>query len=103
MFFVKFGDRAQDTIWPVDIFEPQTSQANVVLGYLVQDAKDGFPVSLYPRSLQKAHEGAALFGLDMDLLQDVVTNGVRTVLADKANIIDEFVFEPADPSQTRYG
>ena len=79
MFFVKFGDRPQDVIWPVDIFEPQLSQAGTILGYLVQDAKDGFPISLYPRSLQKAHEGAALFGLDMDLLQDVVTDGVRVV------------------------
>jgi hypothetical protein len=38
----------------------------------------------------------------MDLLQDVVTNGVRQVLAGDAAIIDEFIFEPADPAQDRY-
>jgi hypothetical protein len=102
MFFVKFGNRSQDAIWPVDIFEPQADQAQAILGYLVKDAQEGFPVSLYPRSLQKAHEAAALFGLDMDLLQDVVTDGVRIVLADAAQILDEFVLEPADPSQSRY-
>jgi hypothetical protein len=102
MFFVKFGDRPQDTVWPVDIFEPQVPQAGVILGYLVQDAKDGFPTSLYPRSLQKAHEGAALFGLDMDLLQDVVTAGVREVLSGQESVLDEFIFEPSDPAQDRY-
>jgi hypothetical protein len=102
MFFVKFGNKSQDTIWPVDIFEPQTNLAQTAFGYLVKDAQEGFPVCLYPRSLQKAHEAAALFGLDMDLLQDVVTDGVRAVLGEGAHILDEFVLEPADPSQTRY-
>jgi hypothetical protein len=102
MFFVKFGDRPQDVIWPVDIFEPQVAHAGTVLGYLVKDAQDGFPISLYPRSLQKAHEAAAIFGLDTDLLQDVVTDGVRNLLADKSNLLDEFALEPTDPAQSRY-
>jgi hypothetical protein len=38
----------------------------------------------------------------MDLLQDVVTDGVRKVLGAGARVLDEFVLEPADPSQTRY-
>jgi hypothetical protein len=86
----------------VDIFEPQVAHAGTVLGYLVKDAQDGFPISLYPRSLQKAHEAAAIFGLDTDLLQDVVTDGVRNLLADKSNLLDEFALEPTDPAQSRY-
>lgn len=103
MFFVKFGNRPHDAIWPVDLFEPQAGEAQTAFGYLVKDAQEGFPVSLYPRCLQKAHEAAALFGLDMDLLQDVVTDGVRAVLGDSSHVLDEFALEPADPSQTRYG
>jgi hypothetical protein len=102
MFFVKFGGRPQDAVWPIDIFEPQIDLAGTILGYLVQDAQDGFPISLYPRSLQKAHEAAALFGLDIDLLQDVVTAGVRGVLGDQSAVLDEFAFEPDDPAQDRY-
>lgn len=102
MFFVKFGNRPHDAIWPVDLFEPQADQAQTAFGYLVKDAEEGFPVSVYPRSLQKAHEAAALFGLDMDLLQDVVTDGVRTMLGTGAHVLDEFALEPVDPSQTRY-
>ena len=101
MFFVKFGDKSHDAIWPVDIFEPQIDQAQTVFGCLVRDAQEGFPVNLYPRSLQKAHEAAALFGLDMDFLQDIVTDGVRTVLGESAHVLDEFALEPTDPSQSR--
>lgn len=102
MFFVKFGDRPHDTIWPVDILESQVSLAPKAFGYLVKDAQDGFPVPLYPRCLQKAHEAAALVGFDMDILQDVIINGVRDVLNDDAPVLDEFLLEPADPSTARY-
>jgi hypothetical protein len=53
MFFVKFGNKPQDSIWPVDLFEPQADQAQTALGYLVKDAEEGFPISAYPRSLQR--------------------------------------------------
>jgi hypothetical protein len=103
MYFVKFGNRSFDTIWPVDIFEPQASQASTALGYLVRDAEEGFPISLYPRSLQRAHEAAALVGLDMDFLQDVIVEGVRRALGSQRAVLDEFIFEPTDPTESRYG
>lgn len=102
MFFVKFGDRPHDTIWPVDILESQIPLASRAFGYLVKDAQEGFPVPLYPRSLQKAHEAAALVGFDMDILQDVIINGVRDVLKKDAPVLDEFLLEPTDPSAARY-
>lgn len=102
MYLVKFGNRAYDPIWPVDLFEPQADSAAQAFGYLVQDAVEGFPISLYPRSLQKAHEGAALVGLDMDFLQDVIVDGVRKVLGDQGPVLDEFALEPDDPAAARY-
>jgi hypothetical protein len=103
MFLIKFGNRTHDPIWPVDLFEPQADSASQAFGYLVQDAVEGFPVALYPRSLQKAHEAAALVGLDMDFLQDVIVDGVRDVLGEEARVLDEFALEPSDPAQARYG
>lgn len=102
MFFVKFGDRTRDSVWPVDLLESQISLASKAFGYLVKDAQEGFPVPLYPRCLQKAHESAALIGFDMDILQDIVIRGVRDVLEDQAPVLDEFLLEPADPSAARY-
>lgn len=102
MYLIKFGNRTHDPIWPVDLFEPQADSAPQAFGCLVQDAVEGFPVALYPRSLQKAHEAAALVGLDMDFLQDVIVDGVRTVLGAGARVLDEFSLEPNDPAQSRY-
>ncbi len=48
MFLVKFGRGSRDPIWPVDIFVPQSSQAQEIFGFLLADAIDGFPVPLYP-------------------------------------------------------
>lgn len=103
MHLIKFGNRTHDPIWPVDLFEPQSESAPQAFGCLVQDAVEGFPVALYPRSLQKAHEAAALVGLDMDFLQDVIVDGVRSVLGADAPVLDEFSLEPSDPAQARYG
>ncbi len=102
MFLVKFGSGARDPIWPIDIFLPQVSEAQAILGYLLADAIDGFPVPLYPRCLQKAHENAALVDFDLDVLQDEIFAGVRDVLGDQAPVVDAFRLQDADPAQARY-
>jgi hypothetical protein len=102
MFFVKFGAMKRDPIWPVDIFQPQISEAQVILGSMLADAINGFPVPHYPRCLQKAHENAALVDFDFDILQDVIYDGVRGSLGDKAPTLDAFQLQDADPAQERY-
>jgi hypothetical protein len=57
---VKFGTGLRDPIWPVDIYLPQASQAHYILGYMLADALNGFPLPLYPQCLQQAHANAAL-------------------------------------------
>jgi hypothetical protein len=103
MFFVKFGHGTRDPIWPIDIFLPQRNEAQAILGYLLADAIDGFPVPLYPRCLQKAHENAALVDFDFDILQDVIFAGVREVLGGEAPVLDAFRLQDADVSRLRYG
>lgn len=102
MFFVKFGNRSRDHIWPVDIFLPQKSEAQAILGYLLADALDGFPIPFYPLCLQKAHENAALVDFDFDILQDQIFEGIRGILGNEAPVLDMARLQESDPAQRRY-
>lgn len=103
MFLVKFGSHRRDPVWPVDVFVPQVSDAQIILGSMLADAINGFPVPHYPRCLQKAHENAALVDFDFDILQDFIYEGVRTSLGSAAGTLDAFQLQDADPAQRRYG
>jgi hypothetical protein len=103
MFLVKFGSRRRDPVWPVDIFLPQIGDAQVIIGSMLADAIDGFPVPHYPRCLQKAHENAALVDFDFDILQDFIYEGVRERLGVHASTLDVFHLQDTDPAQRRYG
>jgi hypothetical protein len=102
MFLVKFGNHRRDPVWPVDIFLPQKDDAPVVLGSMLADAVNGFPVPCYPRCLQKAHENAALVDFDFDILQDHIYDGVRRTLGSQSRAMDVFRLQDSDPSQRRY-
>ena len=102
MFFVKFGPGPRDPIWPVDIFLPQSNQAQQIVGFMLADAEGGFPVPFYPQCLQKAHENAALVDFDFDILQDQVFDGLRDVLGDDAQALDTFRLQDGDVAQRRY-
>jgi hypothetical protein len=103
MFLVKFGSHRRDPVWPVDIFVPQVGEAQTILGSMLADAINGFPVPHYPRCLQKAHENAALVDFDFDILQDFIYEGVRSNLGRDAGVLDVFQLQDADPAQRRYG
>lgn len=102
MFFVKFGSSPRDPIWPIDIYLEQKDEAPQILGYMLGDALNGFPVPLYPQSLQQAHANAALVDLDFDILQNHIFDGIRQILAEEASVLDVFRLQDADPSQRRY-
>jgi hypothetical protein len=103
MFLVKFGSHRRDPVWPVDIFVPQANEAQAILGSMLADAINGFPVPHYPHYLQKAHENAALVDFDFDILQDFIYEGVRKSLGGQASTLDVFQLQDADPAQRRYG
>jgi len=105
MFLVKFGSHRHDPIWPVDIFIPQAEEeeeARKILGYLLADAENGFPIPYYPRCLQRAHENAALVDFDLDILQDAIYEALRSALDGKPEILDSFRLLEADPARSRY-
>ncbi|MCM8748930.1 hypothetical protein NET02_07235 [Thermomicrobiaceae bacterium CFH 74404] len=102
MFLVKFGPGPRDPIWPVDIFSQQRSEAQTILGCLLADAIEGFPIPYYPRCLQRAHENAALVDFDLDILQDEVFEGIRQALECEAPVLDIFRLQTVDPATRRY-
>lgn len=102
MFLVKFGGHRRDPVWPIDIFLPQAGDAQTIIGSMLADAINGFPIPHYPRCLQKAHENAALVDFDFDVLQDFILGGVRASLGPHGPVLDAFQLRDADPAQRRY-
>jgi hypothetical protein len=76
MFLAKFGDRPLDPVWPVDIAEWQIAAADRILGQLTVDAQQGFPIPDYPMCIQRAHEFAKLTGIEVEVLQDLLVEGM---------------------------
>jgi hypothetical protein len=102
LFFVKFGSKSRDPIWPLDILISQATESQIIIGHLLADALNGFPVPFYPLCLQKAHENAALVDFDFDILQDQIFEGIRNILGNEANVLDSARFQDEDPSRLRY-
>ena len=102
MYFVKFGNRSRDPIWPIDIYLPQVPQVSHILGCMLNDAINGFPIPHYPLCLQKAHANAALVDFDFDILQNHIFDGIRHILADEAAALDMYRLQDSDPSERRY-
>lgn len=102
MFLVKFGSGLYDPVWAIDLLTSQVDEASTVFGYLLEDARDGFPIPYYPRCLQQAHEKAALVDFDMDILQDEICEALRHNLGEKKWLIDELAIRESDPSAQRY-
>jgi hypothetical protein len=80
MFLAKFGDRPLDPVWPVDIAEWQIAAADKVLGQLTVDAQQGFPIPDYPMCIQRAHDFAKLTGIEVEVLQDLLVEGMSQKL-----------------------
>lgn len=103
MYLVRFGTRALDPVWTVDVFTPQSAQTPEILGYLLGDAIGGFPVPFYPRCLQRAHEHAQVVDFDLEILQDEVCAAVRGLLpAEQTDAFDAVRLSP-DLAALRYG
>lgn len=102
MFFVRFGQRDGDPIWPVDILSTQAPRADEIFGYLLADARDGFPIPYYPRCLQRAHEFAQVADFDWIILQDQIFDAVRDLLPkEKRSLMDAHRLKP-DMTGARY-
>lgn len=102
MFLVKFGSHPRDPVWPVDILVEQVPEVQTILGYLLADAQNGFPIPLYPRSLQKAHESAAMVDFDFEIVQDQIHRSIKELVGSKKDLVDVLRFQTTDWVQERY-
>jgi len=89
LFLVKFGNRPFDPVWPVDIAEWQLSEVDKIIGQLTRDAQPGFPIPDFPMCVQKAHDFAKVNGLEVDILQDILFEGITQNLTpeEKAKVL----------------
>jgi hypothetical protein len=83
LFLVKFGDRPFDPVWPVDIAVWQLGSADKIIGQLANDARPGFPIPDFPMCVQKAHDFAKVNGLELDILQDILFEGITRNLSEE--------------------
>lgn len=83
LFLVKFGEHEFAPVWPVDVAKWQTDRASEILGQLMADAQEGFPIPNYPMCIQKAHSHAQLSGFEMDVLQDLMIDTAGTNLSEQ--------------------
>jgi hypothetical protein len=81
LYLVKFGNRLFDPVWPVDIAEWQVSEADKIIGQLMKDARNGFPIPDFPMCVQKAHDFAKVNGIEVDILQDILFEGITQGLS----------------------
>jgi hypothetical protein len=80
LHLVRFGSSDGDQVWAVDILRGQLDRAPEIFGYLLVDAKDGFPVPMYPACLQRAHEHAEVVDWDLDIFQNALIDSVHRMI-----------------------
>ena len=103
MHLVRFGRLAADPVWTVDLLRFQAQRAPEILGCLVSDAEQGFPVPCYPQSLQRADRHAQVVDLDLAFLQGALERAVREqVPAARRPVFDAQLLQAADPAAARY-
>ena len=81
LYLVKFGDQPFSPVWPVDLAEWDAQDASRIIGQLLNDAQPGFPIPDFPQSIQKAHDFASVSGIEVDVLQDILFNGITQKLS----------------------
>ena len=102
MYLVRFGRQSGDPIWTVDLLESQQGRAQEILGCLLADAIDGFPIPFYPNCLQQADHFAQVVDFDLDILRDTLAEAVRELIDPPARPALDALRLATDVAQRRY-
>lgn len=82
LHLVKLLEGRDSLVLPVDIPEWLMPKRKEVFEYLAETAKASFPTLGYPYPLVRAHENANLSGLDMSILEDLLTKALLELVGD---------------------
>lgn len=102
MYFARFGERPGDPVWTVDVLLAQAGDAQTVFGHLLADAIDGFPVPLYPASVQRADVHARMADIDVDIIEDDLVEAVRAGLGPELTGVVDMLRMSTDVAARRY-
>lgn len=80
LHFARFGSRRSDPVWPVDVFAPQVEDTPRIMGHLLVDAARGYPVQLYPLTIQRARSGARIDEVSKKIIRAAIFDGVRDMV-----------------------
>jgi hypothetical protein len=93
MHFVRFGKHRDDPVWTVDTLWFQKPDAARILGSLLADTLQAFPIPAYPMSLQDADRNAQVSGFQRDMLQDHLLKAIRARLGpSQQQVLDALPF-----------
>ena len=102
MHFVRFGPKAGDRIFTVDVLHSQKGSVADILAYAVNDARDGFPTPHYPLSVQQADQYAQIADFDRQVLSDLLADKVKGLVEPENQGLVEAMRLNVDTTARRY-
>jgi len=97
LYFAKLTEKKEGIILPIEIPRWLRDRKKEILEYVAWTSKLSFPIIGYPYPLIKAHENAALTGIEMEYLASLLKNEIlgRYPDADKEKILSGIWFKKA--------
>jgi len=97
LYFAKLTEARGGVILPIEIPYWLKDREKEILEYLVSSSKSSFPIIGYPYPLIKAHENAALTGIEMEYLASLLKNEIlqRYSETEKERILSNIWFRKA--------
>jgi hypothetical protein len=90
LYFAKFGEGPYAPVWPIDVWSDQEHEVDQIMGYLLANARAGFPIKDYPLALQQAHRWASMSDFDREVTEGVLYEALRAAL-EKSGDLDELL------------
>jgi hypothetical protein len=97
LFFVKLTENKEGVILPIEIPRWLRDRKKEILEYVAWTSRESFPIIGYPYPLNKAHENAALTGIEMEYLAALLKNEIlgRYPDSEKEKILSGIWFKKA--------
>lgn len=102
MHFARFGGQGDDPMWTVDTLHWQSERADEIMGCLLRDTEQSYPIPTYPQTLIDADAGAQISKMDAELLREAFMDSVgKRVTPEQRRVLDSQVLA-VDYASRRY-